>query len=162
MRRRLLEECRVCMNPAHDGLTFRRLAVRRGGGREFLTTALAPVGEELFQSFVGQRVFDELRDDLEGHRGNVRARARSLNDVDWMPYTRGEDLRVPFVVSINLYDVAYEAYAVFGDVVEATDEGAYVGRAALGGEYGLGGGEAERDVDGRALFGERARCAKAV
>ena len=74
----------------------------------------------------------------------------------------GEDFGVEQVVVIDLADLVDQVHAVEVDVVEAADEGRDEGRAGFRREQRLVGGEAERDVDLRALPRQRLAGLQAV
>lgn len=73
-----------------------------------------------------------------------------------------EDLCFVSVCAECADDVCDEGYAVFGDVVEASDEGAYVCGSCFGCEECLSDGEDECAVGGYASVGEVLDCADAV
>lgn len=68
------------------------------GGLFSLSSALAPVGEKLFEPLIRERVLDELPHHFEGHRGDIRADARRLDDVNGVANARREHFRLPVVV----------------------------------------------------------------
>ena len=41
-----------------------------------------PVGEKIFHTDIGQRVFDQLTDDLEGNGSNIRASQCGIDHMD--------------------------------------------------------------------------------
>src|SRR5947209_7572342 len=92
-------------------------------------------------------MLEELLQHFEGHRGDIRAHTRRFDDVNGTTNARREHFRFPFVVTIDFNYVGEQFETVLPRVVEATEEGADVGRARFGCEYGLRCGEAERDVD---------------
>lgn len=122
------------------GLLFLRLHVFR------------PVGVELVDAFGRERVVEEHFEDFEGDCRVVGSGFGAFEDVGGVAQARGYDFRFYAVGVVDVDYVVDELEAVFADVVEASDEGADVGRARGGGEYRLVRGEDERDVG---LYSER-------
>ncbi len=105
-----------------------------------------PVGVELVDPFGRERVIEEHLQDLEGHRRVVGSGFCTFQDVGRVAEACGYDFRFYAVGVVDVDYVVNQFKAVFSDVVEASDEGADVGRACRGGEYRLVGREDERDV----------------
>src|SRR4051794_14824098 len=99
-------------------------------------------------------MLDELLDDFERDGRHVRAHPRGFDDMNRMTYAGGQDFRAPIVVVVNLHDLREHLKAVLTYVIKPPDKGADVGRSGFGSQNGLRRGEAERDVDLRALFGQ--------
>ena len=132
------------------GLLFLRLHVFR------------PVGVELVDAFGRERVVEEHFEDFEGDCRVVGSGFGAFEDVGGVAQARGYDLGLDAVGVVDVDYVVDELEAVFADVVEASDEGADVGRARGGGEYRLVRGEDERDVGFDAERGEFFDRAEAV
>ena len=79
----------------------------------------AEVGEEALQADVGERVAEQQLEDLERHRGDVRAGERALDDVLRVAHRGDEDLRRELVRVVDLHDLAHElGIPVLADVVD--------------------------------------------
>jgi pyruvate kinase len=98
-------------------------------------------------AIICKRVLDELLHHFEGHRGHIRADARSFDDVNGMANAGREHFRLPVVVVVDFDDLGEEFKAVLPDVIKPADKGADVSGARFSGEDRLRGGEAERDVN---------------
>lgn len=73
-----------------------------------LSSALAPVGEKLFESFIRERVLDELLNHFERHCGNICADARRFEDVNGAATARSEHFRFPVVVAVDFNDFSHQ------------------------------------------------------
>ena len=93
---------------------------------------------------------------------DVRADLRRFQHVDRVADGGDQDLGREVVVVVDQPDVGDQLHAVEADVVVPADEGRDEARAGLGGEQRLVGREAERDVDHRAVAGQRLAGLEAV
>ena len=134
----------------------------RGGVLFLRLHVFRPVGVELVDAFGRERVVEEHFEDFEGDGRVVGSGFGAFEDVGGVAQARGYDLGLYAVGVVDVYYVVDELEAVFADVVEASDEGADVGRARGGGEYRLVRGEDERDVGFDAERGEFFDRAEAV
>src|SRR5437868_5134096 len=107
----------------------------------YLPPALAPVGEELFETLVRERMLDELLHHLEGHRGDIRPDTCRFDDVNRTPNAGREHFRLPFVVAVDFDDLGEQLETVLPDVIEPTEERTDVDCTDFGGENRLRGGE---------------------
>jgi hypothetical protein len=130
--------------PSWDVISSRRFGPDVSGLDSALAETFAAYSVDPARvAIVGQRVLEQLPDDL-GRRGHhVGADLRRFDDVHRMADAGDQDLRREIVIVVDQADVGDQRHAVEADVVVAADEGRDEGRAGLGREQRLGGREAQ-------------------
>src|SRR4051794_17914432 len=72
---------------------------------------LFPILKEGCETFVGQRMAEQLVEHLEGNGSDVRARERSVDDMHGVTNGCGENLCVESVNVVDVDDLAYEFHS---------------------------------------------------
>ena len=116
----------------------------------------------MFEAAVCEGVFGEVLEDRRGGGDDVCADLGRLQDVDRVADAGDEDFSGKIIIVVDEADVLDQVHAIEADIVVAADKGADEGGAGLGGEKGLVGREAKRDVDLGAFAGEAAAGLEAV
>lgn len=89
------------------------------------------VCEELLQPAVRQRMFEQPFDCRKGACRHISPRIETLDNMLRMTDRSGQHLRFVTVGAVDLHDVGYQCYAVFGNVVETPHERRHIGRSGL-------------------------------
>ena len=98
------------------------------------------VCEELLQPAVRQRMSEQPFDCRKGACRHIGTRIETLDNMLRMTDRSGQYLRFVTIGAVDLHDVGYQCHAVFGNVVEATNEGRDVAGAGAGGQNAIGTG----------------------
>lgn len=81
------------------------------------------VGQELFQTALGERMFQQSQDGGKRTRDHVGPGIHALHDMAGMADGGGQHPGSESVGAIDADDVRDQLYAVLRDVVEAPDKG---------------------------------------
>src|SRR5213592_5069067 len=113
-----------------------------------------PVLQELLDSLIRQRMFQELIEYFGGHGADVGATQACLNDMNGIAYGSDEHLSLEFIVVEDRHDIADQVHSILADIIQAADKGADEIRAGLCGHDRLGRGKYERHIHANAFFTE--------
>src|SRR5262245_25180184 len=127
-----------------------------------LPATLLPIGQELCLPLIGQRMIEQLVDNLKRHRRDVGAQAGRFDHMNRIPQTRSEHFSLPVVVLIDLDNVAQQDQSVLSDIVESAQEGRDEGSPGFGCQDGLRSRETESDIYLDSLMIQLARRLEAV
>ena len=112
----------------------------------YLAGDFFPVVEKFLESFVGEWMRDEFVEHGKGYGGDVGADECGFQDVERMPNAGDDNLGGELIIGEDGFNIAHDVHANVADIVEATDERAYVGSARFRGEQCLQRIETEGDV----------------
>ena len=87
-----------------------------------LPAALAPVSQKLRLALISQRMVEQLIDNLEGYRRDIRAHAGRFDYVNRMSHAGRQHFRFPFVVSIDFDNILQQQQPVFTNIIEPAKE----------------------------------------
>ncbi len=107
---------------------------------------LRPIRIEFFDSLVGQRMRDHLKNDLIGNGGNICTGQSGTDSVLRTANAGGDDLGVNAVEAEDVGDLLDEIRAVVRNVVQPSDERADIAGACSCGQECLRGAEDQRHI----------------
>jgi len=113
-----------------------------------------PVGEELLEADVGQRMLNQLLIDTIGHGTYVSPGQRRFNDMHRVPYTCDQNFGFEIVVVVDRDDLPNEFHPVGADIIEASNKWRDAPGARFRCQQRLGRRETQRHVDANAFSRE--------
>src|SRR5437660_1208203 len=115
---------------------------------------LFPIFQELLDSFVRERMLQQLIEYFRRHGADIGATEACLDDVHGIADGRDQHLSLEFIVVEDRHDIADQVHSILADIIQAADKGADEIRPGLCGHDRLGRGKYERHIHAHAFFTE--------